>query len=109
MGRTGKEQDERRRGHDAPAGDLRREFRDAAGRLWVAREFPIPASEWTSADEDGFYAGYGVGWLCFESEEWQRYLRLYPKQWHRLSDAGLQRLFEHARNASAPRRWGQVR
>lgn len=81
----------------------RREFRDAEGRVWVALESPIPASDWTSADEDAFIAGYGVGWLRFESGDRQRLLRLYPKHWHVLSDASLHRLFQHARNATSPK------
>jgi hypothetical protein len=80
----------------------RREFRDAAGREWVAYERPILAAEWTTADIQSDLAGYGVGWLCFESAERRLRLRLYPKQWHRLSDAELERLCRRARRDPKP-------
>lgn len=69
-----------------------REFIDMAGREWRATERRIPRAEWTGADEQSDYAGYGVGWLIFESGPETRRLRLYSKSWWRLDDSGLSRL-----------------
>ena len=82
---------------------VRREFHDSAGYVWLAYEQPIPEAEWTTADEQSALAGYGVGWLHFESGNCWRRLRLYPSHWHRLSDAQLEGLCRRARRDSAPR------
>lgn len=78
-------------------GDLRREFRDAAGRTWIVSESPIPTGEWTTADDETWRAGYGVGWLCFQCGTTRRRRRMYPKRWSRLSDVELERLCLFAR------------
>ena len=80
--------------------ELRREFRDAGGRLWTASEAPIPPSEWNASDEETCRAGYGVGWLFFQCGDTRRRRRLYPKRWHRLSDTELERLCLFARDVS---------
>ena len=77
--------------------DARREFRDATGRMWSVSESPIPTGEWNASDEETWRAGYGVGWLCFESGDRRRRRRLYPRRWHRLSDGELERLCLFAR------------
>lgn len=75
-----------------------REFRDSAGRLWTASESPIPYAEWTPSDEETWRAGYGVGWLCFQSGGTRRRRRLYPQHWGLLSDDELERLCLFARD-----------
>ncbi|MBV9111024.1 MAG: hypothetical protein JO306_16580 [Gemmatimonadetes bacterium] len=87
-------------GKGAPGG--RREFRDGTGRLWTVWESPIPSDEWTPADEQTHLAGYGVGWLCFQSGAQLRRHRLYAARWCGLSDAHLDRLRELARDVTRP-------
>ena len=82
--------------------EVRRGFRDARGRGWEVFESPIPSSDWTASDEDALRAGYGVGWLRFESGEMRRHLRLYPQLWKKMTDAELDRLCEHAREGAEP-------
>ena len=81
---------------------VHREFRDRRGRWWEVYESPIPSSEWTASDEDALRAGYGVGWLRFESGGTRRHLRLYPQFWNRMTDAELDRLLQHARDGAEP-------
>jgi NADH:ubiquinone oxidoreductase subunit len=86
------------------AGARERRFVDSAGVSWVATEEPIPADEWTNADEQADGAGYGVGWLHFDCERHQpRRLRLYPKEWQSLTDAQLTALCRRARRTKAKR------
>ena len=87
----------------AAARHVRREFHDTAGHVWLAYEQPIPEAEWTTADEQSALAGYGVGWLYFESGTRWRRLRLYPTHWHQLSDIQLEGLCRRARRESAPK------
>ena len=81
------------------ARDVRR-FSDADGRRWTVTEEPIPASEWTSADEDTDRSGYAVGWLAFVCGTVRKRLRLFPKQWRSLADPELERLCRRARRAA---------
>lgn len=76
----------------------RLEFRDSGGRIWTVYERPIPAEEWTDADRQSDLMGYGVGWLCFNANGWNRRLRLYSKDWRRLSDVQLEHLCTRALN-----------
>lgn len=86
---------------DGGAPRAARHFSDADGRRWTVTEEPIPASEWTSADEDADRAGYPVGWLAFVCGSVRKRLRLFPKQWHALTDAELERLCRRARRPLA--------
>lgn len=83
---------------DSKPAKVTREFRDADDRLWTVFESLIPRSEWTTADSDTFRAGYGIGWLCFETRDEWRHLRLYPTHWATLADASLIRLWRQARD-----------
>lgn len=79
-----------------------REFQDSDGRTWRAYERPFPPADWTSADQDTAFAGYGVGWLCFVCGERRRCMRIYPRHWNRLSERDLERLCRYARSGTGP-------
>ena len=73
-----------------------RQFTDPEGRRWTVVEERIPPADWTSADEDHYLAGYGVGWLYFDCAEWRKRLRFFPLLWQTLTDAELDRLCRRA-------------
>lgn len=79
--------------------EMRREFRDVDARLWTVFESLIPLNEWTAADHDTHKAGYGIGWLCFDTANEWRHLRIYPRQWWKLNDDALLRLWRQSRDA----------
>ena len=64
----------------------------------MAWERPIPVEEWTDADRQSDLMGYGVGWLCFSFNGYNRRLRLYMKGWRRLTDTQLEHLCARALN-----------
>jgi hypothetical protein len=79
---------------------MRREFRGLDERIWAVFESLIPVAEWTTADHDTFRAGYGIGWLCFETKGEKRNIRMYPRNWSKLNDGGLIRLWDRSRHGA---------
>jgi hypothetical protein len=80
-----------------------RTFEDSAGTVWEV--FEVRRS---SQNAQAVTAGLELGWLAFISGSQKRRLAPYPRDWHELSDAELERLCESARIAR-PTGFGPVR
>lgn len=81
-----------------------RDFIDDDGIQWtvfeVRREASGVGAKWTYLP-----AGFGDGWLCFESTGGKRRLGHYPERWRGFTDEQLIELCKQAQPAG-PRRFG---
>lgn len=74
-------------------------FRDSNQTEWTVFEVRRQLDK-----DEGAYlpAGYGEGWLCFETTSAKRRLLKYPPRWKELSDVELEQLLASAMPAPRP-------
>jgi hypothetical protein len=77
-----------------------RHFTDSTGVEWTVYE--VKRGE-TQAKWSYLPAGYGDGWLCFESKFGKRRLTRVPNAWREADDDELERMLRQATKAGADR------